>query len=521
VIDTNPNSIKILFHQPGHLKGITRILETNNFIFTGGDDGRVCIWDSYLKKEVACLYAHNYAISDVQKLNGLNVIATSSKELEIKLWSLDDFNLLSSTKAHSTTIIGTKPWKNRLISGSRDNLLKKWVLEGNNLVEEARLRVPDIDNFFIFDDWIVVSNHDGLVSIFDANGFDNIKYLRITKSQAIKAIKKASNYIKSFHKKDPHSLLLNLARRSGFPLTSFKTTEDKIILGHQFGLVSIWSKEKLKLIEIFFVHDKHITGIEIIDNSLFTTALDSSVAIYDLEKKELIKYEKFASRPLSLLKTKKEDLVIGLESGRIFMLNQKLEIINEQEPIVGISNACISPEHIGISFNNGDVALYNHDLNLIHKEKLHDKSVIGVYYFKNRFISVGEDNKISFFNEKLEVIKNMKLPTKITNVSQAKQYITLTSNQVLDLNKDEIIRGEISKQTESEFNSLDIMKFNIMIGDLLIELNIDPKDDDSFIMFKEFYGEEMLDTIRKIADSSIQTPYYQSSPLSVVLSERA
>lgn len=517
---TNPNSIEILFHQPGHLKGITHILQSNDFLFTGGEDGRVCVWDLHLKKEVACLYAHNSAINDIQKLNRKNIIATSSKELEIKLWSLDDFSLLSSKKAHSTTIIGAKPWKNQLISAGRDNMLKKWILEEDNLVEEARLKIPDMDNFFIFNDCILISNHDGLISILDSSNLINTKYLRIPKSKLIKAIKKASNYIKSFHKKDPHGLLLNIAKRNGFPLTTFRLTEKFIIFGHQFGLVSIWSKEKMNLIETFFVHDKHITGIEIIDNILFTTALDFNIAIYDLEKKEFIKYEKFATRPLSLLKTNSKNLVVGLESGKILVLNQKLEIINEQNPIVGISDACISPKHIGIAFNNGDVAVYNYKLNLEKRKKLHNKSVIGIYYFKNRFISVGDDNKIVFFDGKLEEIKNMILSTKATNVSQARQYITLTSNQVLDLNKDEIIKGEISRQTEKEFNSLNIMRFKIMIGDLLIELNINPQDVDSNAKFQEFYGKELFDSIRKLANSGIQTPYCRNSSSSVIAFEK-
>ncbi|MFW9852298.1 MAG: hypothetical protein ACFFDS_05120, partial [Candidatus Thorarchaeota archaeon] len=114
---------------------------------------------------------------------------------------------------------------------------------------------------------------------------------------------------------------------------------------------------------------------------------------------------------------------------------------------------------------------------------------------------------------------NIKVTSKITNVSQTKQYITLTSNQVLDLNKDEIIRGEISKQTEREFNSLDIIKFQMTIGDLLIELNIDSQNTDSTTKFQEFYGKELLDTIKKITNSRIQTPYYKNSALSVVSSE--
>ena len=81
-------------------------------------------------------------------------------------------------------------------------------------------------------------------------------------SKALKLIVRKSAK-EEFKKQDPHALLFNISRRNGFPILTFKATPDLILLGHEFGFVSIWNKKTLKLHKSFFVHGKHITGIDI------------------------------------------------------------------------------------------------------------------------------------------------------------------------------------------------------------------------------------------------------------------
>ncbi|MCG3216115.1 MAG: hypothetical protein KAS63_05340 [Candidatus Heimdallarchaeota archaeon] len=92
----------------------------------------------------------------------------------MKIWSLENLELVKTIKAHSSTIIGVKPWKNYVISGGRDHILKKWQFEDNTLVEELTIRIPDMERFFISEDFIIVSNHDGLISVLNAEDFKHI-----------------------------------------------------------------------------------------------------------------------------------------------------------------------------------------------------------------------------------------------------------------------------------------------------------------------------------------------------------
>ena len=93
---------EILYHQTGHTKGISVIQSFDDLIFTGGQDGRICIWDEELKEEIGCIYAHNSEITDIQRIQDSNYFVSSSQELELKLWSLDELALIKTIKAISS-----------------------------------------------------------------------------------------------------------------------------------------------------------------------------------------------------------------------------------------------------------------------------------------------------------------------------------------------------------------------------------------------------------------------------------
>ena len=127
--DEDNHITEILYHQTGHTKGISVIQNFDDIVFTGGQDGRICLWDEEMKEELGCIYAHNSEITDIQRIQDTDYFVSSSHELELKLWSLENLSLIKTIKAHSSTIIGAKPWKNYVISGGRDHVLKKWRFE--------------------------------------------------------------------------------------------------------------------------------------------------------------------------------------------------------------------------------------------------------------------------------------------------------------------------------------------------------------------------------------------------------
>ncbi|MCG3222610.1 MAG: hypothetical protein H7641_14620 [Candidatus Heimdallarchaeota archaeon] len=512
--------IEVLYHQPGHLKGVVRIEEVEDYIFTGGKDGRICIWDSNLNEEIGCIYAHKFSINDIQKLNDEEILVTASNALELKLWSLKDFSLIFSKRAHSSAIIGAKPWKNYVISASRDHMLKKWKFKNGKLLEEIRIKIPGMERFFLCDDLIIITDQYGLISILKAEDFSKFKHNAIVKKKLIRAIKKASKYIKDFANQDPHTILFNMARRYGIPSTVCTTNDDFFILGHQFGLVSFWRKDNGKLSEIFFLHSKHITGVEFHENKLITISLDSTVVISDIETGSPIKVLKLPSRPLSLKQSTDGLLIIGTESGEIVSLNHKLEIIKTLPKIIPISGSCVAPDFLAVAFSNGEIQLLdNTDLKNVIKRKIHNKTPLSINYYENRLITIGEDKQIYFLDKNLNVTKTIQLSVKPVKPMQARHYITINSNHVLDLNKDEIIRGEISKETRKELEDEDFPKHIYQNGDLSILINQQGLNETENSKLLEFYSREVLQSFRRLMEASRNAEYKKVTEFTVLRSE--
>ena len=515
--DEDNHITEILYHQTGHTKGISVIQNFDDIVFTGGQDGRICLWDEEMKEELGCIYAHNSEITDIQRIQDTDYFVSSSHELELKLWSLENLSLIKTIKAHSSTIIGAKPWKDCVISGGRDHVLKKWRFEDEDLVEDTRIKVPDMERFFISDNYIIVSNHDGLIQVLDAENFKFVKFLNIENSRLIKAIKKANKYLESFSKKGSRTLLLEISRINGIPSMINKTDENTLILGHQFGLVSIWNKQKNRLIDVFFTQNNHITGIELENEILYSTALDSTIVKFDLSAKKLLVVKKLEQRPLTLLMISSGNLLVGLESGNILLLDSNLEAIHSQSNFNAISKICISPHNLIIATNNGIVSLLDlSNLEISLSKQIHQRPIVGLFYYENRLISIGEDKKVFIIDSNLRIIKEFTLDSKPVNLRQTRHYISLTSNLILDLKKDEIIKGEISKQTEKELKEFNLFKFKYTNGDVSIFIDKEITEKRNIELLKEHFTEEIIDALEKMIHTKNKKNYYKKNPSTVM-----
>ncbi len=505
---TTSNATEIIYHQPGHLKGVTVIQEMDGKIFTGGGEGRICIWDEELEKEIACIYAHNSAITDIQRISDTDLFITTSQSLELKVWSLKTLELLQSKKAHSSTIIGAKPWRDYIISASRDQLLKKWKLENNKLILVDRIKIPDLERFFIEDDIIITAHHDGLVSIYSAEDLEFVKYLLINPSAILKAIKKASKDITEFQGRDSRYILHQFTRLNGIPVTICKATEDSIILGHVAGMVSIWDKQKLKNRNVFFPHGKNITGIEIKNNILYLSSMSPHLRKSDFHTRQLILQNKIEHRPLSLKLLSSNKVLAGLESGEIHLYDESLNLVKKKDNIVPVSSLCIMPRNIVVASRDGRITILDiNNLKQLNVKKLYEKSIQGIFYYDNRLICIGDNSTIHILDSDMKVLKTIKLSEKPTKLHQVKRYITLTPNLVLDLQKDEVIKGEISKETENEVTETSLFQIDFSHGDSSIFINhkklknINHSDKDSY------YQEEIIKALRVLVDSQNNLQY--------------
>ena len=510
----------IVYHQPGHLKSVNTIREIDGYIFTGGQEGRVCIWDKKLDSELGCIYAHNAPITDIQGTTDLKYLVTTAQELIFKIWSLVDFKFVDSAKAHISAMLGAKSWKEYIISASKDLQLKKWKIVNKRLKLTEKTRIISMDKYFFDEDRIYISTIEGDKIVLEAENFKQVKSLFVNDAKVLKAIRKGMRYIDEFKKQDPHALLFNISRRNGFPILSFKATPDLIMLGHEFGFVSIWNKKTLKLITAFFVNGKHITGIEIENNCLYATSLDSTFIKFDINKQKPVKIVNLPDKPLSLLKTSNNEFVVGLGNGDIILFDTEMEIKNKHNGIKLITGADITPQNLVIALNSGEIIIVkNTNLELIKRKKIHDKPILGIFYYEGNLITVSEDNRILVLNENLEIRKEVIFSDKKTQVRKIKQYISLNSNHVFDLRKLEIIKGEISIETEKKLKNLEIFTMLLNKGDALFKIQKEISHDNISKETREYYSEEIIDSLKILLESSENSLYRQVSESTILLAD--
>ena len=91
-------------------------------------------------KIVKSIPAHNYAIYDIVFLNGLNLLATASRDKTIKLWDANSFDFLvriskENYDAHSHSV-NSLYWvenKNMLLSAGDDQKIKIWKITNSTI----------------------------------------------------------------------------------------------------------------------------------------------------------------------------------------------------------------------------------------------------------------------------------------------------------------------------------------------------------------------------------------------------
>lgn len=511
------NSTKVLFHQPGHFKPVNSIQEIGGHIFTGSEDGRICIWDKNMNEELGCIYAHDAPIIDIQRTIDDRFLITCAKELSLKIWFMKDFNCADSVKSHISTLLGAKAIGQQIISASKDLQLKKWDIVENKLKLVEQTRVISMDKYFADKKRLFISSTEGDKIVLDPNNFKQITTLFVSDSKVIRAIRKASKYVKEFAKQDPHALLFNISRRNGFSILAFKATPNFIILGHEFGFVSLWNIQNLKLAKAFFTHGKHITGIEIHEENLFATSLDSTIVKFDMIKLKPIKTIELPEKPYSLLKNSSNDFIVGLGNGEIRVYDSNLELKKAHRSIRIATSIDIAPNSLIVSYNTGEIQILNNsNLEIISTTKLHDKSILGVFYYDNRIISVSEDNRILVMDENLNIIKTVEFAKKKTDVRRIRQYITLTPNYVFDLNKNEVIKGEISGETEKELSNIKAFETILTKGDVLLKINQKILSGIYSDEIKDYYSQEIIESLLKLVKASEKAHYKQTSEFTIL-----
>lgn len=93
------NLIEEFFAHEGGATSITLDRENENYLFTGGKDAHLKIWNLNSKKCEKSIPAHNYAIYDILFLD--KTFVTISRDKSIKIWDRESLSFLQKIDAKS------------------------------------------------------------------------------------------------------------------------------------------------------------------------------------------------------------------------------------------------------------------------------------------------------------------------------------------------------------------------------------------------------------------------------------
>lgn len=513
------NVIDFIYHKPGHHKAVTLIRAFEDFIVTGGKDGRIIIWDSELSKEIGYLFAHKSEMTDVLYDPNYNIMYSAARENNIKLWVHPVFHYKGETKAHSATLLGIKTWKEYLLSASRDNYIKKWILEDFTLKQIAKVSVEKLSDFIIVDNHLVTFSSDGLLSVYSLPSLEFEKYLKFDVSSVLRAIRKASKNFQSINRSDAYNILLKISRENGIPVVKGGLTTDKLVLAHNFGLVTLWSRSKLKFKVAFYIHDEHITDLAVFSDYLITSSLNKTIVKTDLSLKTPSFYKKLSSRPLALDITPSGKLIVGLETGALLCLSKEFEVLLEHKNVSAVSCCCITPVNIIVALVNGKIKLINPEtLSDSRTHNIHKKRIEGIFYHKNKIVSIGSEKLLKIFDLRFNEIKTIPFSAIPKDVESVGRYIAITKNLAFDIEKEEFIKGEISKQTKKDYNEKLVHHYNYIRGDCIIKIDVSKLDYVETKGRDAIYDEGTLTFLRKLVKTNTKKRLFAKMSSHTILS---
>ncbi|UJG42337.1 MAG: hypothetical protein K9W46_07960 [Candidatus Heimdallarchaeum endolithica] len=483
----NNSTVQIVIPQSGHHEPITVIKEINGLVFTGDSSGKICIWDISFDKELGFIKAHSSSITDIEFFPFFPSIVTSSQGLDIRLWSWDNLSLLQSQQVHGSVVINIEFLDEYIITGGRDRLLKKWTFSKGEFHLEKQIKIPYLEEFFVFDDNILISCSDGSISIYDSD-FNPLSYLTLKRNKLISAIRKSGKYLPKY-KKDPFTVIGHLEGVRGLSVTCFTFDEKFLYLGHFYGVITVWRKNDFKLSHVFVSHDKNITSIYIFKEKVITIALDSKVAIFDISKEQYHSYE-LPYRPLCLTQLTNENFVIGFDNGQIGVYNSEFHEIKKRVPIQNITCCSISPEFILVGTDKGYVKRYTiPNLEEITDFQIGLSSILGIFYYDSMIAIIDSDSNLRIYKSDLAFseIKRLSIPIRKEKLTLRgyNRYIVLSFNMIFDFEKMEIMKGEVSSSTKKVYSESTVYSFSFETGNIILNIN---KDKLNMLLKKEDYS---------------------------------
>lgn len=130
------DSFSLKYEINAHKNSVFTLAYHDQTLISSGRDAYIKTWDSQNEyRQTGQVPAHNYAINHILPLEGTSLMASCSMDKSIKLWNIDDLELLKVINnrkfpSHGTSI--NKLWwdvkREKLFSVSDDRTISEWNL---------------------------------------------------------------------------------------------------------------------------------------------------------------------------------------------------------------------------------------------------------------------------------------------------------------------------------------------------------------------------------------------------------
>ncbi len=470
---TTNTKILVPYHQTGHSKAVSVIANTPSYIITGGNDGKVIIWDKQLNEE-ACIYAHKSTVANIVFIPEINIIVTTSIGSSFKLWSLDDFSLITEYPAHSARISQIFYINKKLFSLAKDHILKVWDISSQGLIKTDQIKLPEVHRFFILGGFIIFSFNSGDTQVYDIKNLKRRGVIFINMNKTANALKQSLKDSLIAIDKNIHAVLNTIYREYGIVSSKSAECDNFFIIGHHFGLVSFWKKRDFSFAGVYAYHTSYINGLLVSNTTLFSCSLDSTIVKVDLssKKKLVLKKITLSSRPTSIELIDDKELLIGTETGELLIFDLDLNQVNSFGSILGIGSVTFGDDALFVGYSNGNVGKINYiTFKRTHFESHHTREVLLLHFYEGKLFSVGADRRLLILDNTLSIIKTIDIPFMPQSPSAYGRYIKLSDIFIFDTKKEEIMKGQVSSLTLTDSKESEIHSFKLAQGDLIIEID--------------------------------------------------
>ena len=181
---------KLEYKQKIHHKTITSISfnRIGTKYITTGEDNRLILLDANKNSEIYNFSKFNNTVSEADFNKNNHLIFAGSYDSTAKLFSSQNYSLVSNFAEHSKEINCVKCFylKERGLTGSSDKTIKEWDFETKKLIQEINyksecysLSIPTNDNF-------ILSGHgDGIVNMWTTDGKQKSKVYKVHNDKII------------------------------------------------------------------------------------------------------------------------------------------------------------------------------------------------------------------------------------------------------------------------------------------------------------------------------------------------